>query len=196
MASALDNDQDRQTPRTGRKTPPGSAAFLPTLVPVGLLVMALVLPGFMFESDQTASKIGLGPAAWPEAMLLGMAVFCGLWIARDIWALGSETRKPTMSVPVEDSHYHFGKAIVGLIMIIAYGWSLPIVGFAVSTSAFILIWCLFGGLRNMLIVLPVTVIGTIGLLWLFMGLALMPLPRGNGAFGDFSIWLLRTTGIY
>ncbi len=196
MASARENDPNRQTSRTGRNIPPGLAANLPTLLPVGLLLMALVLPGFMFESDQTASAIGLGPAAWPNAMLKGMAVFCVLWIARDIWALGAVSRKPTLSVPVEDSHYHFGKAVVGLVMIMVYGWCLPILGFAVSTSAFIMIWCLFGGLRNLLVVVPVTVIGTIGLLWLFMGLALMPLPRGYGTFDNFSIWLLRATGIY
>lgn len=196
MATAPDSDPDRRTSRTGRSTPPGPATILPTLLPAGLLLMALVLPRFMFQSDQTASKIGLGPAAWPDAMLLGMAVFCVLWIVRDVWALGATSRKPTLSIPIEDGHYDFGKAIVGLIMIIAYGWSLPILGFAVSTSVFIMIWCLFGGLRNLLVVIPVTVIGTIALLWLFMGLALMPLPRGFGPFDDFSIWLLRATGIY
>lgn len=196
MTSARDNDQDRLTSRAGGMIPPGLAAVLPTLLPVGLLLMALVLPGFMFESDQTASEIGLGPAAWPNAMLRGMAVFCVLWIARDIWAIGPESRQPTLAIPRDDSHYHFGKAIVGLIIIIAYGWSLPILGFAVSTSVFIMIWCLFGGLRNLLVLIPVTMIGTIGLLWLFMGLALMPLPRGYGVFDNFSIWLLRATGIY
>ena len=196
MATAPDSDPDRRTSRTGRSIPPGPAAILPTLLPAGLLLMALVLPRFMFQSDQTASKIGLGPAAWPDAMLLGMAVFCVLWIVRDVWALGATNQKPTLSIPIEDGHYDFGKAIVGLIMIISYGWSLPILGFAVSTSVFIMIWCLFGGLRNLLVVIPVTMIGTIALLWLFMGLALMPLPRGFGPFDDFSIWLLRATGIY
>ncbi|MGB3406943.1 MAG: tripartite tricarboxylate transporter TctB family protein [Jannaschia sp.] len=163
---------------------------------MALLFLALILPGRMFESDQTASDIGLGPAAWPRAMLLGMAVFSVLWIARDIWAMGAATRKPTLSVPVEDGHYHFGKALVGLALIVAYGWALPVVGFAVSTALFITVWCLFGGLRNLWVVVPVALIGTIALLWLFMGLALMPLPRGAGPFDDFSIGLLRATGIY
>lgn len=196
MASVKNSDQHRRTPRTGGRIPPGFTLVLPTLLPVGLLVLALVLPGFMFEGDQTASRIGLGPAAWPNMMLRGMAAFCVLWIARDIWALGAASRMPTLSIPDEDDHYHFGKAIVGLLMIVAYGWMLPILGFAVSTSLFIMIWCVFGGLRNPLVVLPVALIGTISLLWLFMGLALMPLPRGQGVFDDFSIWVLRATGIY
>lgn len=171
--------------------------LMPTLIPTGLLVMALMLPGYMFKSDQTASSaIGLGPAAWPSTMLLGLAFFSVLWIVRDIWVLARAGRPPTLRFPDEDEHYHFGKALVGLVMIVAYGWLLPRLGFAVSTTVFIAVWCLFSGLRNLLIVVPVTLIGTIALLWLFMGLALMPLPRGAGVFGEFSIWLLRTTGIY
>ncbi len=196
MASSQDKSDRGGTPRAGGTRPFGPTQFLSTLLPLGLLAIALVLPGFMFQGDQTASEIGLGPAAWPDAMLMGLAVFCVLWIARDIWVLGDASRKPTLSVPVEDDHYHLGKAIVGLMLITAYGWSLPILGFAVSTSVFIAIWCLFGGLRNLMVVVPVTVLGTIALLWLFMGLALMPLPRGQGVFDNFSIWLLRTTGIY
>ncbi|HEV8033680.1 tripartite tricarboxylate transporter TctB family protein [Yoonia sp.] len=195
MAS-IQNKEQYRTPRTGGRLPPGLGLLLPTLLPLGLLVMAMILPGFMFESDQTASTIGLGPAAWPEAILMAMAVFCVLWIARDVWALGAAGRRPTLSFPVEDDHYHFGKALIGLLLIIAYGWSLPVFGFAVTTTIFIMIWCLFGGLRNVLVLIPVTVIGTIGLMWLFMGLALMPLPRGYGVFDNFSIWLLRATGIY
>ncbi|MFT7107228.1 MAG: putative tricarboxylic transport membrane protein [Yoonia sp.] len=196
MASAKPNKDIGQMPRAGGGIPPGYLRLLPTLIPLGLLLLALVLPAHMFQSDQTASRIGLGPAAWPRAMLLGMALFSALWIARDIWALSAAGRKSTLSIPVEDTHYHFGKAIIGLIMIIAYGWMLPKIGFATATATFILVWCLFGGLRNMLVVVPVTLIGTIALLWLFMGLALMPLPRGAGVFDNFSIWLLKATGIY
>lgn len=196
MTQARPEHKTRETPMAGRRHPPGIARLWPTLVPLGLFVTALVLPGHMFQSDQTARTIGLGPAAWPRTMLLGMAFFSALWIARDLWVLGAAHRPPTLRMPVDEGEYQFGKAIVGLVLIVAYGWLLPLLGFAVSTAVFIAVWCLFGGLRKLRIVVPVTLIGTIALLWLFMGLALMPLPRGAGVFDGFSIWLLRTTGIY
>lgn len=176
--------------------PPGITRLLPSAFPCGLLLLAIILPGHMFESDQKAREIGLGPAAWPSAMLLGLIFFSALWLVRDIWVLGRAGRTPTLCIPKEDGHYDFGKALVGLVMIAVYGWLLSILGFAVSTTLFIATWCLFGGLRNLMIVVPVSLIGTIALLWLFMGLALMPLPRGRGMFGEFSIWLLRAIGIY
>lgn len=191
----LTNDPG-ETPKSGGQPPPGLIAHLPTLVPLVLLALALFLPGQMFQSDQRPSDVGLGPAFWPDAMLWGLGLFSGLWIARDIWAVQRAGRRPTLSLPREDGRYDYGRALAGLVMIVAYGWLLPVVGFAVSTAAFIAIWCLFGGLRKLLVVVPVTLIGTLALLWLFMGLALMPLPRGSGAFDTFSIWLLRATGIY
>ena len=196
MASGPTNQTSDQTSQAKGSNPLSLARILPIFVPTALLLAAVILPANMFQSDQTASKIGLGPAAWPDAMLEGMAFFSFLWIARDLWVLGDVRRKLTLSLPIEDTHYNFGKAISGLGLIICYGWLLPILGFALATALFIAIWCLSAGLRNLLVVIPVSLIGTTALMWLFMGLALMPLPRGSGAFDNLSIWLLRATGIY
>ncbi len=182
--------------KTGGRKPSGPYRFLPILVPVFLFASSFVLPVFMFSKIQKGEVIGLGPAAWPGTMLWGIALFAGLWIARDIWAGLDERRKPTLSAPVEDTHYDFRKAVIGLLMIASYGWLLPMAGFALATATFIGVWCYFGSMRNLKIVAPVSIIGTIALLWLFMGLALMPLPRGIGMFESFSIWLLRAVGIY
>ena len=89
-----------------------------------------------------------------------------------------------------------GRALAGLAMIVAYGWLLSVLGFAVASAVFIVAWCLLGGMRRPVVLIVVALVGTLALLWLFMGLALMPLPRGQGVFDGFSIWLLQATGIY
>ncbi len=171
-------------------------ALLPTAVPAALLVAALILPGQMFQSQPSTPPIGLGPAAWPAAALAALAIFAALWIARDLWALRDPARAPTLSAPVEEEAYRYGHAVAGLALIVVYGWLLPKVGFSVATATFIAAWCWLGGLRSLRVVLPVTLIGTLTILWLFMGFALMPLPRGYGPFDAFSVWLLRAVGIY
>lgn len=196
MAPSPVRNQTSRNSTAGGGLTPGMIRLLLMALPVGVFLMALILPGYMFETDQKPTDIGLGPAAWPRAMLLALAIFSALWIAQDIWVLGRAGRTPLLRIPKEDGHYHFGKALVGLVMIVLYGWLLSVLGFAISTAVFIATWCVFGGLRKISVVLPVSVIGTIALLWLFMGLALMPLPRGVGIFGEFSIWLLRAVGIY
>ena len=196
MTSAQKKRVTARRELSGGVAPSGLAALVPLLVPGGPLVLGLVLPSFMFQGDQTASRIGLGPAFWPGTMLAALSVLSAVWIGYEIWALRRAGRRSLMTAPREDGPYDMGKALIGLCGIIGYGWLLPILGFAIATSLFIALWCWFGGLRKPLVVLPVTLIGTIALLWLFMGLALMPLPRGSGVFDGFSIWLLRITGIY
>ena len=197
MTSANQTEGPQQMAQdTGGHRPAGIVRLLPTLVPIALLALALILPHYMFSRAQSPTAIGLGPAAWPDGMLDALAFFALLWLLRDIWALVVGDRAPTLTPPVEDEPYDMTKALIGLVMIVAYGWLLPIVGFAVASCVFIALWCIIGGLRNPVVVVPVTLIGTVALLWLFMGLALMPLPRGAGMFGNFSLWLLRTTGIY
>jgi putative tricarboxylic transport membrane protein len=81
-------------------------------------------------------------------------------------------------------------------MILAYGLLLPVIGFPVATTAFIALWCILGGVRHPLAVVPLSLVGTVVLLWVFMGLALMPLSRGQGLFDRISIAILQLLGIY
>lgn len=174
----------------------GLGRLLPALLPAVLFLLALTLPSQMFQSDQIAARVGLGPEIWPKTALGGLAVLSAVWFLRELWVLARAGRCSMLNPPAEDGHYHFGKAVAGLAMIVAYGWLLPQVGFAMATAGFIVLWCLIGGLRNPVVVLPVALIGTLALLWLFMGLALMPLPRGHGVFDTFSVWLLKAVAIY
>lgn len=159
-------------------------------------MLTLVLPGVMFWRGAPAATEGLGPAAWPDAMLTGLAFFSALWLGREIWALRRAGRRSMLRPPDEDEPYSFRKALVGIALIVIYGWGMQIVGFALATAVFIALWCVYGGVRRPVVVLPVALIGTFALLWVFVGLALMPLSRGVGVFDRFSIWMLQICGIY
>ncbi len=139
---------------------------------------------------------GLGAAAWPRGVLALLAFFALVWAVRDVWAIGAADRRPTLVPAREEGAYSWTKAVFGLVLVVAYGVFLPVVGFSIATAVFITVWCLTGGLRNPLTIGAVALIGTALLLWIFMGLALMPLSRGQGVFNDFSIALLRLLGIY
>ena len=59
-----------------------------------------------------------------------------------------------------------------------------------------MLWFLIGGIRRPVKLLSVTLIGTGVLLFVFVKVALMPLDRGTGVFGEFTIALFRLLGIY
>lgn len=186
--------------RTRRAATGTGLAALPRLVPAmvaGTLLMAsVVLPGFMFETVRDQPVSGLGPAAWPKTILFALAVFSALWLVLELRVLARAGRISRLRAPDEEEAYHYGKAIGGLGLVLAFGWLLPMIGFALSTALFLLIWCLYGGQRNPVVLTLVPIVGTGGLLWMFMGLALMPLSRGVGPFESFSVWLLTLIGIY
>jgi putative tricarboxylic transport membrane protein len=163
--------------------------------PTGFLIAALVLPAFTLDMTRPLRGVGLGPAAWPSAMLALIAVCAAIWLVQELvaWRRG---RAPSVEATASDEVYSYAKAAVGLVMIIAYGWLLPVIGFPLATAAFIALWCLFGGIRHPLAVILVSLIGTVALLWVFMGLALMPLSRGYGIFDGISIAILQLLGIY
>lgn len=174
----------------------GLGHLMPAAIAAGVLGMALVLPGYVLRPGTRPVPQGLGPEAWPLGIIAILAVLAALWTAREIWAVSGPGRRSLLVEAQEEEGYSHGRAIAGLVLIVAYGVLIPVTGFSLTTAVFIAIWCRFGGIVSPLAIVGVSLIGTAGLLWVFMGLALMPLSRGLGVFDDLSIVLLRLLGIY
>lgn len=185
------SDDHRNGPMDDAARPRLWSLILPAL----LLISALVLPQYLFWRGEPAVPQGLGPGFWPRLMLHGVALCAAIWLLGEIHALW-RGRPAILSAPTEDETYRLDKALVGIGLILAYGWLLHLTGFALTTAAFLMIWCVYGGVRNPLVFVPVALIGTAALLWVFMGAALMPLSRGQGIFDTISIWILQMLRIY
>jgi putative tricarboxylic transport membrane protein len=181
----------------GERTRPlawgGLAARL--AIPALLVAAALVLPAFILSSDREIRGGGVGPTAWPRVMLLAITVLAVVWMVQE-WLGWRRGLGAGISAVPEEGAYSMTKAAAGLVLVVLYGWLLPIVGFPVATTGFMAAWCYLGGIRNPVALLAVPLGGTAALLWMFMGVATMPLPRGTGAFDRASIALLQMLGIY
>lgn len=185
---------------------PFATAALRLSTPILLLVAVAVLwPRIVENASMLAGLPGVGPAGWPRFMLGAIGVCAALWLAREIVILArgpkqasiaDEDEHPPTADEEEDSSYSYSRALVGLAVIIAYGAALPYLGFPVATLGFMLAWCILGNVRRPIVLLPVSVIGTTALIYLFVGLATMPLNRGVGIFDAFTISLYQFLGIY
>jgi len=102
-----------------------------------------------------------------------------------------EARAPE---PGED--YHEGRSIGAIALLVAYGIAIPLVGIAWATPVFIAGWLLLGGVRKPLQVGLISILGTVGVLYFFVKLSLMPLDRGKGVFEQATVALYRLLGIY
>lgn len=182
-------------PRTAGED--GAALARRLATPFGFLVAALVLPFFMLDGARPPRGVGLGPAAWPQAILALIAAGAAIWLLQEwlAWHRGRAALTAAAAEPAGET-YSYAKAAAGLVMILAYGALLPVVGFPLATAVFIALWCFLGGLRRLVFVVPLALLGTVALLWVFMGVALMPLSRGQGMFDQMSIAILQLLGIY
>ena len=186
--------------------------LLGLVAPAFFVALALMLLQYVDENPARTARMtrGLfGPTAWPTMMLYGCALFAAGWFVQDLlmllWKFKPFSRKglrPPASGP-SAARGKPGSGLVGelrigigLIMIAGYGYMIANIGFAFATLLFIALWCVLGGLYRARLIIPVSLIGTTALLFLFVKLASMPLSRGQGVFADWTIALYRAIGIF
>jgi putative tricarboxylic transport membrane protein len=161
--------------------------------PVLLVLLAPFLDRHVVER-WNALPPGLGPASWPRVALWLLAACAALWLvleARELW-LG-RSGGAADDAPAD---YDRTKAFVALALTLVYGAAIPRIGFAFATLLFVAAFCAVGGIRRPRVLVPVCVLGTVVLLWVFAGVARMPLDRGQGPFDAATVALYRLLGIY
>ncbi|MGD9669046.1 MAG: tripartite tricarboxylate transporter TctB family protein [Hyphomicrobiaceae bacterium] len=139
----------------------------------------------------------VGPAGWPRAMLAGLALFAVLTLLTEL-AEWRQTLRRGGDPEIEALEKNGSEplALAGVGVILAYGFSIPYLGFAFATILFIAIWCLMGRIRSWWTIGVVSVLGTIVLLYMFVALAKMPLNRGVEPFNGWTISIYRLLRIY
>jgi putative tricarboxylic transport membrane protein len=179
------------------------------ITPLAFVTIALVLRHYVVESQQLAALVtrGLaGPSTWPDMMLWVIVFFSAVWALQTVVIIVRSKMSPIEPIqPIHATQVSSGDAestpfslliALGVLFILLYGYLLAVIGFAAATLLYIVSWCWLGGLRKPLLVSLIGLIGTTVLLYLFVKLASMPLDRGQGVMGEFSIALYRFMGIY
>jgi putative tricarboxylic transport membrane protein len=170
--------------------------------PLGGVVVSV---GLLLDTrglDHVARGGQLGPGFWPRLVLAGLGLtFLLKGIAEwrrlrtpdpaalamvDVRALEAE-RLPELS------RRRLATAI-GLIVL--YVLATPTFGFALATAAFILTFMYLCGARSVTVLAANAVAGTVLLLYLFVKLVYLPLPKGEGSFEAASLALYRALGIF
>lgn len=154
-----------------------------------VLAAAFVAPGV----DVAAITRGvIGPATWPKTMLYCTAAAATLLAVFRLL----EARTSGAAPKAGESNYYEGRSAAAIALVLAYGFAIPLAGIAWATLAFIPAWLLVSGVRRPLFVAVVSVLGTVGVLYLFVKVSLMPLDRGTGVFEQATVTLYRLLRIY
>src|SRR5262245_59032332 len=155
--------------------------------PVATAAAALVLarwyiaPGVDLEG---MARGVTGPGTWPKAMLYCVAACSIIILIRNFFEIRTGAVAGT-----GESEFDDAKLLPGIALLIAYGIGIVEIGMAWSTLVFVAGWLVLSGFRRALSVALVSVLGTAGVLYLFVKLCMMPLERGKGAFEAATIVL-------
>jgi len=132
----------------------------------------------------------LGPDFWPRLVLVGLMGSCvlkGLEVARR----GRTAIERSPSQPL-----HLPKLAGGIALVVGYPALAPLLGFPLTTFLFLLTFMRLAGTRRPVPLFVITALGAVGLIYLFVKVVYLPLPKGAGVVEDFTIFLYRLLRIF
>ena len=154
--------------------------------PLAGLVLALGLFVSARGLDAVAREGQLGPGFWPRLVLIGLGGACLLKAVGE-WR-GARRAEPEASAP---EAVHAGRLAAGVTLIVLYVLVTPWVGFALTTVVFIAAFMLLAGARSPVSIGANAVLGTVVLLYAFVKLVYLPLPKGEGGFEAVTLLIYR-----
>jgi putative tricarboxylic transport membrane protein len=169
-----------------------------------MLVVACLLYWAATRIDaETGGRIG--PAVWPKAVIVFMGLLCvyeivkRLLVRTDFGARGllsGTTAAPGQPVKREDAVAEHHRMLLGGIALIAgYVFTVPWIGFFTATAIFLAVFPWIGGFRRPAISIAIALAGALALVVVFMRVAYISLPLGEGPFRALSIGLMRLIGV-
>jgi putative tricarboxylic transport membrane protein len=140
----------------------------------------------------------IGPAVWPKAVIVLMGLLCLYEIVKrlvgraelDARGLLADAKVEETAAP--DNHRML---FSGIALVAAYVAAVPWAGFFVTTAIFLALFPLVGGFRRPALCLAIGVGGALALVIVFMRVAYISLPLGEGVFRTVSLALLRALGV-
>jgi putative tricarboxylic transport membrane protein len=160
------------------------------IAPLSGIALAVALYPGTWTLDAVA-RGQLGPGFWPRITLVGLALAC-------LAKLVQEWRRSAVPAPgrSERPPIFRGKLVLAIALIVLYVLLTPLLGFALITALFIAAFMALSGTRSIAAIAASMVIGTAALLYLFVKLVYLPLPKGDGPFEGLTLALYRALRIF
>lgn len=164
--------------------------FLGRIKGIILIFLAAIYLYSLADRLEAFSPPGqLGPAFWPKVSLILLMVGC-------LIKVGELFREGTLKVALEEKASLLPPVnvlrlfiMIGLVIFSVIGMDL--LGFLFANFLFLLFFMAITGVKKKSSLLFISLLGTILLLYLFVKIVYLPLPRGQGIFNDLTIYLYR-----
>jgi len=130
----------------------------------------------------------LGPAFWPKTILILLMISCGIKAVELLFARSKESETGEgESLPA----VHYPKLLAMIALVIAVVAAMEAIGFLLANLLFLILFLRVAGVRKKPLLFLTSGLGTILLLYLFVKVVYLPLPKGYWFFDDVTIFLYR-----
>jgi hypothetical protein len=143
--------------------------------------------------DEAPMPGQLGPYFWPRTILILLMVSCGVKSV-EILSVRKETETPGEAGP-SPLLIHIPKLGALIAMVIGVVFAMDKIGFLLSNFFFLLLFLFLTGLRRKFLLIFIPAGGTVVLLYLFVKVVYLPLPKGMWFFEDITLFLYRLLAV-
>jgi hypothetical protein len=135
----------------------------------------------------------LGPYFWPRAVLILLMVSCGIK-SIEILASRKEAETPAEAgAPLPP--VHILKLVALIAMVIGVVFAMDKIGFLLSNFFFLFAFLHLTGLRRKFLLFLISAGGTVVLIYLFVKVVYLPLPKGMWFFEDVTLFFYRLLAV-
>ncbi len=174
---------------------PVSKRFVPTLRvvagPIYIVFLAALVYLFAEHSIDPAPPGQLGAGFWPKMCLIGVALAAVL----KGWELlrGRGHACEEAGDCKEMDNWKLGLMMLLLVLTVP---AISAIGFPLACFLFFALFLSLAGLRKPLTLVLVSLLGTVGIIYVFVKVVYIPLPRGELFFDDLTLLIYRALLIY
>jgi putative tricarboxylic transport membrane protein len=130
----------------------------------------------------------LGPAFWPRSLLILLMVSCGVKVL-EIYFSRSQGEGPGKGGLLAKTDTL--KLSLMIIAVLGVVFLMEVIGFVLANFLFLLLFMVIAGFRRPGRLLLISGGGTIALLYIFVKIVYLPLPKGQFFFDDITIFIYR-----
>jgi putative tricarboxylic transport membrane protein len=175
------------------------AVLLPPLVGIGLCV-----PLWLATTEWPTADGGPGPAFFPRLLIGLFALSMVVRIVQDIRTVrrgvavenDDEEEMPEEGAELDTALISARQVAIVIAVLVGYVVATMYLGWVLATFLMIVIFLVLAGKRNLLVVVPLALVLSVGFAYVFVKVVYLSLPTGVGVFDDASVLLYELLGAY
>jgi hypothetical protein len=164
-------------------------SLLKIMGPLLVSIAALVGLLFTYQTDPGSAPGQLGPFFWPKAILILLLVSCGIKSLEVLFSL-PQAIGAGAGAPVRPE-IHYSRLVMLVLLVLGVVLATEILGFPLANFFFLILFMYAAGIRKKFHIFSLSLLGTLALLFLFVKIVYLPLPKGYWIFEEFTISLYQ-----